>query len=260
MSTHRQIVWQGVSALDGKTPIIALATGVPNAPRLRKDGTPITSKTQSSANSKTGNMIQIHIVVDDAMPLDILKTGRDGAICGVCPHKSKAAGGSGACYVQVGKGQNAMMRSHLAKGSEPFDLERFRGQRVRFGAYGDPAAVPFEIWEAIAAVADGVTGYTHQWRTADPRFSWLLMASADSAAEGVEARRMGYRSFIVRAPGEAKPRGAVVCPASAEAGKRTVCASCMQCGGTGNGRKADITILAHGATAKAFKPLPLAVV
>lgn len=250
MATERMLVWEGLSQLDGITPIIVLATGVPKA----------SNKAKSSTNTKTGDMIQIHIVVKDLHPMEALSTGADIAICGVCPHKSKTSGGSGACYVQVGKGESSMWKSHQAKGSVPLDTERFRGQKVRFGAYGDPAAVPFEVWESIAGVAKAWTGYTHQWKATDPRFSRYLMASADNAAEGRQARRLGYRNFIVRAPGEAKPHGAVVCPASEEAGRKTVCASCLQCGGTDSGRKADITIVAHGATAKAFKSLPLSVV
>ena len=265
MATQRMLIWQGPSQLDGQD-IIVLATGVPKAPRLKRDGTPYktrASKTKASANAKTGDMIQIHILVSDVNPTAALKSGADISICGVCPHKSVAAGGSGACYthgnLRRGFAQTGTYNAHMEHGSAPFDLERFRGMRVRFGAYGDPAAAPFAIWQAIAAVAAGVTGYTHQWRAADIGFANFCMASADSADEGRQARKMGYRNFIVRAPGEAKPRGAVVCPASAEAGKRTVCASCMQCGGNGNGRTNDITIIAHGGSSKRFRPLPLTV-
>lgn len=244
MATERMIVWQGISALDGVTPIVVLATGVPKA----------STKAVSSQNTKTGDMIQTWILRADVAPHTALKEGKDQAICGTCPHRGKASGGSGACYVNVGQGPRSLWVAHNSKGSIPFDLERFRGHKVRFGAYGDPAAVPFEVWESIASVASGVTGYTHQWRTADTRFARYCMASADTADEGREARKLGYRNFIVRPVGSAKPRGAVVCPASEEAGKRVTCADCLQCGGTDNGRKADITIMAHGATKNAFKP------
>jgi hypothetical protein len=255
MAAERMIIWSGISQLDGVTPIVALATGVPKAPRFRKDGTPIVSRAKSSANEKTGNMIQIHIVVDGDLPLDVLKQGRDEAICGTCPHRGKASGGTGACYVNLGKGQNSMMRSHMNKGSVPFDVSRFAGQKVRLGAYGDPAAVPFEIWQSIAAVAEGVTGYTHQWRTADPRLAQVCMASADSMPEYLEARRAGYKkAFLVLPEGSARPKGFISCPASAEAGKKTVCASCMRCGGESDARKHSIMILAHGATKKQFAP------
>lgn len=244
MTNNRMLVWAGVSALDGVTPIVVLATGLSAA----------------SQNSKTGGMIQTWILRDDVAPHTALKQGLDEAICGTCPHRGKASGGSGACYVNVGQGPRSLWQAHQDKGSMPMDLSAFAGKRVRFGAYGDPAAVPFHVWERIASVADGVTGYTHQWRTAPTGFARFCMASADSVEERREARLMGYRSFQVRTKGSAKPEGTVTCPASAEAGKRTVCADCMQCGGTDNGRRADITIEAHGATARSFMPLALAVV
>jgi hypothetical protein len=249
MATERMLVWEGISLLDGTTPIVVLATGVPKG-----------GKGRSSANSKTGDMIQIAILIRDVNPVEVLSRGTDTAICGTCPHRSKASGGSGACYVGVWKGPNSTWKSHVAKGSVPFDVERFRGQKVRFGSYGDPAAVPFHVWESIASVASGWTGYTHQWRTADQRFSRYLMASADSAEEGREARKLGYRNFIVRPAGSEKPKGAVTCPASAEAGKKLQCADCLMCSGTGSSQPRDITIIAHGATAKNFTSLPLTVV
>lgn len=258
MARRRMLVWRGVSVLDGVTPLVVLAT------YDTRDGD------QSSQNAKTGGMVQTWILRDDISPLDALRDGADTAICGVCPHKSIAAGGSGACYVNVGQAPRSIWHAYAvtraraigtgAGDTLALNLDALRGRKIRFGAYGDPAAVPFEVWQQLASVASAVTGYTHQWRDADPRFAEVCMASADSIAEGIVARHRGYRSFIVRERGSSKPRGAVVCPASAEAGKRTVCADCLQCGGTGNGRRADITIEAHGSTARAFRPLPLSVV
>jgi hypothetical protein len=116
---------------------------------------------------------------------------------------------------------------------------------VRFGAYGDPAAVPFEVWAEIAGVASGFTGYTHQWRTADPRFAELFMASADSEQDEVDANAKGYRAFRIRLPEESKLRGEIVCPSSEEAGNKTDCATCLQCSGTALGRKLNIVIIKH---------------
>lgn len=241
---NRMLVWSGVSVLDGITPLVVLATGL----------------AQSSQNSKTGGMVQLWILRADIAPHTAHTQGADAAVCGNCPHRSKASGGSNACYVNLGQGPRSTWVAHTNTGSMPMDVEAFRGRRVRFGAYGDPAAVPFEVWQGIANVAAGVTGYTHQWRTADPRFAQYCMASCDSVDEYREARRAGYRGFVVRPAGSVKPAGMVTCPASAEAGKRTVCASCMQCGGTSNGRTATITIEAHGATKRSFVPLSLTVV
>lgn len=242
MATERMVIWRGISQLDGTTPIVLLATGVP-----------VKGKGKASQNSKTGDMIQTWVLRDDIAPHTAMKEGKDEAICGTCPHRSKASGGSGACYVNVAQGPRATWVAHQQKGSAPFDVTRFAGRKVRFGSYGDPAAVPFEVWESIAEVAEAVTGYTHQWKACDPRFSRYCMASADSVQGRREARLMGYRAFWVRPAGSEKPSGAVVCPASEEAGKRTVCASCLQCGGTANGRRADITIMAHGTSKNSFQ-------
>ena len=241
MATERMVIWRGISELDGVTPIVLLATGVP-----------IKGKGKRSANTKTGDMIQTWILRDDVAPHEALKQGLDEAICGTCPLRGKASGGSGACYVNVGQGPRSTWVAHQAKGSAEFDVSRFAGQKVRFGAYGDPAAVPFHIWEAIGEVAEAVTGYTHQWKTSDVRFAKYCMASAGSMPEYLEARRLGYRAFLVIPHGADKPKGFVTCPASEEAGKRTVCADCLQCGGTSNGRKANISIQAHGTAKNLF--------
>ena len=234
-------VWQGISQIDGVTPIVVIAT-------FGKAG-------KASANEKTGDMIQTFILRADMEPWEAIQTGQDEAICGVCPHRGKASGGTGACYVRVYQAPLSTWRSWDRGNAEAFDLERFRGRKVRIGSYGDPAAVPVAVWQEIVAVAAATTGYTHQWRKADPAFAAFCMASTDSVAERREARLMGYRTFHVRALGTGKGKGEIVCPASAEAGKRTVCASCLQCGGTGNGRTGDITIMAHGASKRAFAPL-----
>lgn len=243
MANERMVIWQGISELDGVTPLVVLATGVPKS---------TASKAKASANVKTGDMIQTYILRADVSPLDTMREGKDEAICGSCPHRSKNSGGSGACYVNVGQGPRSTWAAHERTGSVPFDVNRLAGRKVRFGTYGDPAAVPFEVWESIAAVAESVTAYTHQWRTADPRFAELCMASADSAQETADANSKGYRTFEVRPLGTAKPKGSVVCPASEEAGKKLVCASCMMCGGASSKQTRNITIMAHGPSKRMF--------
>ena len=234
------IVWEGVSALDNVTPIVVLASF-------------------ESANVKTGNMVQTWILRADVAPNQAIAEGQDMAVCGPCPHRGKASGGSGACYVNP-RTPASVWRAFSRGNVRALDLSAFAGRKVRFGAYGDPAAVPFEVWESIAAVADGVTGYTHQWKSCDERFARVCMASCDSIDEYLVARRKGYRGFVVRAMGEAKPQGLVQCPATAGKDNKVTCLTCMQCGGTDNGRKASISIEVHGVAAKNFRPsLPLSV-
>jgi cytochrome c len=40
-----------------------------------------------------------------------------------------------------------------------------------------------------------------------------------------------------------------ICPASAEAGKKLTCETCLACHGAGSGRKGSIVIQAHGGFA-----------
>ena len=127
-----------------------------------------------------------------------------------------------------------------------------RGGVIRLGSYGDPAAVPLELWRALVSRSSGHTGYTHQWRNCDPGFSDLVMASADSPAERILARARGYRVFRVRTESEPVEEREVVCPASAEAGKKTVCALCRACGGTSSKARADVVIAAHGIGRNVF--------
>lgn len=245
---NRMLVWSGASALDQTTDLVVLATGF----------------AEPSNNVKTGAMIQIAIMRADMAPNVALAAGLDQAICGNCPHRGVASGGTGGCYVQTWQGPRSTWQSHAdhPERTMAFDLAAFAGRKIRFGSYGDPAAVPFAVWEAIAGAAAGHTGYTHQWRTCDPRFARYLMASVDSIDEARDAAKAGWRLFFARPLGLAKPgpiggRSMVVCPASAEAGKRTVCASCMACGGTSTTRRSNITIEAHGPSKRAIRPLSL---
>lgn len=122
------------------------------------------------------------------------------------------------------------------------------------GAYGDPAALPFAVWEAVLGDCEGVadTGYTHQWRTCDVRFARYLMASVDNVDDWRAAKAKGYRTFRVRRPGEALQTREVACPASAESGFKTTCERCMACGGHRAKARADIVIVVHGAGARSF--------
>ncbi|MBB5167081.1 hypothetical protein [Mycobacterium sp. AZCC_0083] len=235
------VVWSGVSELDGVTPIVVLASF-------------------ESSNVKTGNMIQTWILRSDVAPNVAITEGTDSAVCGSCVHRGdKSTGRKRTCYVNP-RTPASVWRAFNRGNARPFDAAPFKGRKVRIGAYGDPAAAPFEVWARIAELATSVTGYTHQWRTCDPRFAKLTMASADSMDDYRVARRMGYRAFVVRELGAAKPQGLVQCPATEGKSNTVQCIDCMQCGGTDNGRKASISIEVHGATARAFKALPLAVI
>ena len=75
----------------------------------------------------------------------------------------------------------------------------FAGMFVRVGAYGDPAAVPIDVWRAMLADARGWTAYTHRWK-AGASLQGLAMASCETDADTREAEALGYR---YRGPAEA---------------------------------------------------------
>lgn len=250
MASARQptgyVIYRGPSLLTGR-PIVAVA---------------LVSK---SANVKTGNMVQTYILSDEADPVTASRTGQDEAVCGDCKHRPA---NGGACYVTLIHGPSAVWRKLQAGGypdwtdANPFLLSGLgAGRMVRLGTYGDPAAVPVGIWEALVSQAAGRTGYTHQWRNGDlsedlhlHRLRALVMASCDSEEEAQYARQLGWRYFRIRG-NTAQPMGPreIVCPASEEAGKRRTCATCKACDGTQRGTgQASVVIVVHGTKAKRF--------
>src|SRR5690606_32328290 len=94
------------------------------------------------------------------------------------------------------------------------------GRVVRLGAYGDPAAVPFDFWHRLLDKAKDWLGYTHQWRTCDQRLKQFCMASVDSRAEYDEAHDAGWRTYFVGKDLDDMPPRVALCPASAAAGKK----------------------------------------
>lgn len=224
------IIYQGPSLLDG-VPIVAIATGLK----------------RSSENSKTGDMVQTYILLEDIAPTEAVKTGQDASVCGQCPHRGRGDGKERTCYVNVGQAPLGVWRAYK-RGSYPVatDVAALGEKRVvRLGSYGDPAAVPVEVWRNLTDNCVAHTGYTHQWRNA-PQLRTLCMASADSVVDAAEARLQGWRTFRVAMPCDPpKMTGESVCPASKEAGKILACSDCRACGGA-DGRKGSIVIQAHG--------------
>lgn len=230
------ILYQGPSMLDG-SPIVVIATGIGNR----------------SKNSKTGDMIQTHIIRADMLPMEAIWTGADAAICGDCIHRGDGTGKARTCYVKVFQGTTVVYKS-FARGIYPTateaDWELFRDRGIRFGSYGDPAAAPLAIWQRLQDLAKFTTGYTHQWRSIDPGFANVCMASADTEADAIKAQRVGYRTFRVTVPGQHPLKNEVLCPASEEAGRKLQCADCKACAGA-NGRRGSIYIPIHGPNSAA---------
>lgn len=224
------ILYEGPSMINGE-PIIAIATGL----------------VSPSTNRKTGPMIQTWILAQGEAPHTAVKTGTDEAVCGDCPARGKW------CYVTVFQGPRSIWETWKRGGYPPVDLELLRGKPVRFGAYGDPAAVPFEVWEEIGMVASMVTGYTHAWKYCDPRHMTYCMASCDTWEDALYAQDMGWRTFRVETKPDMRLTREITCPASEEAGHKLTCIQCGACNGVSQGRKSHIVIRAHGAKTKRYE-------
>ena len=237
------ILFEGPSEIDGK-PIVAIITGL----------------TLNSKNSKTGAMPQVWIIRSDIHPTEALRTGQDISICGNCPHRPKVLGenalkrDSRTCYVNT-MSFNAVYKKYANKGYVKADLStlalQLAGQNIRLGAYGDPAAVPIHVWDSLLAHCKS-TGYTHQWKTCDQRYSEYCMASCDSPIDVVLSTSKGYRTFFVQNVDSFDNVLKIVegtkfawCPASKEKGKSTTCSNCMACSGTRFGQKSNIAIMLH---------------
>ena len=200
-----------------------------------------------SDNRKTGDMVQIWILVKAVDPVEAIKQGLDRLICGSCVHRGDGHGKERSCYVNVGQAPLGIYRAWKAGRYPTLQwMDCFAGRKVRFGAYGDPTHLPLSLALAIAGVASGHTGYTHQWRKPSLQ-GWrqILMASVDSVAELVIARSLGWSTFRV---GSEATAGESLC-ASESIG--TPCADCLACAGVRGGLRA-IHIPVHGKGAGHF--------
>lgn len=237
-------VYDGPSLLDG-SPIAVLLTGLGSA----------------SKNTKTGSLVQSHIVLRDTPPAEAIRLGLDsGSICpATCPHLI-----NGTCYVHPiikrGQGTAGAWRSFHAgryRHAERDTLSSIgAGRDIRLGSYGDPCAVPLWVWESLLAESVSNTGYTHGWRlaSAQPLRRWC-MASVDSPASASEAIAKGWRVYLPEPHGTTTRRlgggTLATCPASAESGHRLTCSACpssLRCAGNRHGSAiAGVRIAAHGS-------------
>lgn len=223
------IFYRGPSQLTGD-PIVGVLSGL----------------TLDSENTKTGHMLQTWILRPDMTPTEAIASGQDRAICGDCRLRGDGIHGRG-CYVTWWQAPKMIQQAlHKRPYVDPWELrDQVRGEWIRVGAYGDPAALPLSVWAALLSRAGGWVGYTQQWKTCDPGFKFLVMASVHSPDEQAEAVVRGWRTYRVRQPDSPLAPGEIICPASDEAGHKLTCQRCGVCQGAGVARP-NATILPHG--------------
>ena len=139
-------IWEGQSTIQPDKTVMVVVTG------LR----------QSTSNEKTGDMLQSWILLKDTAPHHAVKTGEDEAICGSCPLRpflkaSRPAHLPRPCYVKTYQAPRSVWQAHKDKPVTPLEQARdmMLGRAFRYGAYGDPAAVPQEAWAAVPTGGEG---------------------------------------------------------------------------------------------------------
>jgi hypothetical protein len=227
------VVYRGASRLNG-LPIMAVITG------LQKP----------SANRKTGPLAQLWILpqVESIRQLfDDAET--ESSVCGDCPlRKNNGLGVPRQCYV------NPMAMQSIYRSSPPswdapiseLPVNRRLVRGIRFGAFGDPSALPIELLEQLAARFNNrFTGYTRQWRRF-PEYQRFLMASVLTAQERFDAVTSGWRYFSAIDESEPPPPDSILCLAEA---KNVACSDCRLCNGSGRTAKVNVHIPLHGSSA-----------
>lgn len=245
------VLYQGPSQINGSE-IVVLAT-------------------LDSKNRKTGAMIQTWILPVQG-PLQASKDAEDDTVCGDCPRR-RSTGGD--CYVRLDTAPHSAWKKWIREGSPGVNWDEHtialqresRDHGLRLGAYGDPAAVPVEVWRNLISALQPktLTGYTHQWR--DPRFAayrTLVMASADNVQDARSALATGWRYFAA-VPHDEDAVGlpnAIQCLSDS---KGKLCQDCGICDGAREGRTGQpisIWIAEHGpmSSAKSKRVAALAVI
>jgi hypothetical protein len=239
------IAWQGVSRIDGKSPIALFVTG-------------ITQRAVKGSNAKTGPAIQTHILRTDVDPLEAIRNGADSAICGGCAFKGvdsvpigKTYPKDRTCYVQVHKASLGIYRSFSNGNVRTLPVAEvanlISGRVLRLGSYGDPAAIPFNVWEALRRYTVFSLGYTHQYRSERLQdVTAFCQISADTEQDAIMAHAQGYGSFRVIGPDQRPLSFEMVCPSL----EGVQCIDCGACSGGINGR--NVVIPVHGALATRY--------
>jgi hypothetical protein len=227
------VFYRGPSLLTGD-PIVGVLTGL--------DG--------GSLNPKTGPMAQAWVLRSDLAPMDAKRANVDDAVCGDCQLRGRDGKDSG-CYVAVWVAPTTVYKQ-LVAGVYPAltwpELQAvIEGRSLRLCAYGDPAAVPFDVWRLLLSTASGHVAYTHAWKTCDPRLKAIAMASVDTDDERISAALRGWRTFRIRLTVDAPLAAGAefACPASDEMGHRTTCQRCQLCRGASSPAR-SVAIVAHG--------------
>ena len=225
-------IWRGKSLINGDN-IVAILT-------LRSD------------NRKTGDMCQLYILHADVDPVQAIRLRKDDAVCGNC-HLRQNMGGP--CYVYIAQDPLNVWKAWYNGAYPKLAPENFyklKGLPVRFGAYGDPGALPVHILNELKKHIGNHTGYTHRWKNESVQaLQPLCMASVETPEQQQEASAMGWRTFRIIRSGDALLPDEVLCPHTTHG---VQCVNCQLCKGTSL-RAKNIAVHVHGAHKNKFNPV-----
>lgn len=217
----------------------------------------------ASENIKTSDMIQTWIIPEHLSPLENYYKKLDNNICGSCIHK-RSFGGD--CYVRIEQGSLALYRSFLRGNyielnfDNQYHIAALRQKPIRFGAYGDPLAIPFHFWQIFLEKINpiGWTSYTSSWylKRAQP-YKNFCMASVFSLNLKEAANELGWRTFRVIYEYDQISDDEILvdmdqeifCPSTEQGGFRKNCADCLLCSGNTQDKEiptGNIAVLVHG--------------
>ena len=212
----------------------------------RITGNPIAAvMTYTTQNVKIGNMPQVWILSSEVHPGEARRSGRDRDVCGGCAF----AGGQG-CYVEW-REIGSVWRSYQAGNYSDWQhaawwFRRNAPRVVRLGAYGDPVAVPREVWDRVCTLQPDLEllGYTGMWKSPlSEGYQDCCMASVKTPRERERAKAAGWRTYRVALPGRADPLpGERRCPATVN--DEIICLGCRSC--TGGTTGPDYVVTVHG--------------
>lgn len=233
------VFYEGASELDGK-PIVGI----------------ITNLLETSKNGKTGEFTaQSYIMRSDISPLSAAYGGGDYSVCGNCPLKPS---NQNICYVNLAKAPQNIWKAYRKNRYlkiEDYPLERIGSRLLRFGAYGDPTAIPIVEWQPLINKFPQHTGYTHQWRSCDEVWKEYLMASCETTGEVEIARILGWRTARVINPDSPKLDNEILCRNQAEEDLflKPQCMQCKLCDGNKGRHLTDIVFNVHGSRRKHYR-------
>ena len=259
------IFYEGPSVLDGK-PIVGILSNLESPSKnsktgaymvqtyiMRADISPLTAVyTDNEARKSVAGVPEARFGKEDsfpkaAVPVELIEK-EDYSVCGNCPLKPS---NQNVCYVNIAQAPSNIWKAYKCDRYlkfQDYPLDRVGRRTLRFGAYGDPTAIPFAAWQPLIDKFPEYTGYTHQWATCDRVWQNYLMASCETAKQREKAIAQGWRTTRITKDGSDLLDNEILCRNQAE---NIHCETCKLCDGVGK-HGVDIVFKVHGAKRSHF--------